>query len=104
MVVCALLSFYTSTVADERASITAASIWRGGEFVFVPSGAGSEGAASVGSLSLTVTFKLSKGGSRPYQLPLINVNSVSNLMVGQYKSWLLSGLFASCHLYSANDR
>lgn len=50
MVVCALLSFYTSTVADERASITAASIWRGGEFVFVPSGAGSEGAASVGSL------------------------------------------------------
>lgn len=39
-----------STVADERVLITAASIWWGGEFVFVPSSAGSECVAAVGGL------------------------------------------------------
>ena len=47
---CVCAEYCTSTVADERASITAASIWWGGEFVFVPSGAGSECAAAAGSL------------------------------------------------------
>ena len=39
MCVC-IADFLQSTVADERVLITAASIWWGGEFVFVPSGAG----------------------------------------------------------------
>lgn len=39
-----------STVADERVSRTAASIWWGGEFAFVPSSAGSECVAPVGCL------------------------------------------------------
>lgn len=38
-----------STVADERVLITAASFWWGGEFVFVPSSAGGECVAAVGS-------------------------------------------------------
>lgn len=45
-----IAEFLRSTVADERVLITAASIWWGGEFVFVPSDAGGECVTAVGSL------------------------------------------------------
>lgn len=48
--VCMHCRFSQSTVADERVLITAASIWWSGEFVFVPSSAGREFVAAVGSL------------------------------------------------------
>lgn len=50
MAMCAHCRFVQSTVAEERVLITAASIWRGGEFVFDPSSVGSGFVAAVGCL------------------------------------------------------